>query len=387
MRSSLKNKTTRTIALAVGLTTAGLATSAVSAELPSSMIWTAYGTTSSGYAQSVAISNMLKQEFGTSVRVLPGKNDISRMTPLKVGKADYCACGIASYFGQEGVMQFATADWGPQPLRVLLTAKGTFGLGLAVTADSGIKTVADIKGKRIAWVRGADGLNLGAEATIAFAGLTWDDVEKVEFPGFKDSIDGMINGQVDASFGSTVTPHYKRLAASPRGIHWPTLSADDTEGWKRLHEVAPYFSPLIATSGAEITKEKPWEGKGYPYPIMVTNADKSADEVYALTKAMIEKHDVYKNSAPGAAGWALESQKMEWILPYHEGTVKYFKEIGVWTDAAQAHNDGLIKRQDVLMKAYAAYKDTKPSDDEFRAGWTKARAEALVAAGLPIGVK
>ncbi len=386
MRSSLKGKLTKNIAIAIGLT-AGLATSAIAADLPKSMIWTAYGTTSSGYAQSVAIGNMLKNEFGTSIRVLPGKNDISRMTPLKLGKADYCACGIASYFGQEGVGQFATEAWGPQPLRVIMTSKGSFGLGLATAADAGIKTPADYKGKKIAWVRGSDALNIGAEAMLAYAGLTWDDVEKVEFPGFKDSIDGVINGQVDAAFSSTVSPHVKRLDASPRGVTWTPMPADNAAGWEMLNKVAPYFSPNTAIVGANISKDSPWVGAGYPYPILVTNSDRSGDEVYELTKAMVEKYDAYKDNAPGAKGWSIDNQSFEWIVPYHEGAVKYFKEIGKWSDAAEAHNQGLISRQDVLIKAYADYKATNPSEDAFKDGWTAARTAALTAAGMPVGLK
>ncbi|MFT6558397.1 TAXI family TRAP transporter solute-binding subunit [Sneathiella sp.] len=384
MRISIKNSLTISFAAAAGLAAVS-ATSIASAEgLPKSLIWTAYGTTSSGYAQAVAIGNVLKNEFGTSLRVLPGKNDISRMTPLKIGKADYCACGIASYFGQEGVMQFATDKWGPQPLRALLTSKGSFGLGVAIAKDSGVEKLSDLKGKRIAWVRGADGLNIASTAFLAYGGLTWDDVTKVEFPGFKDSIDGVINGQIDAAFSSTVSPHVKRLAASPRGVTWSTLPADDTAAWKRMNDVAPYFSPVKATVGADISKEKPWIGAGYPYPILVTNASQPADQVYTLTKAMVEKHDGYKDNAPGAKGWAIENQNFEWIIPYHEGAVKYFKEIGKWTDAAQKHQDRLVKRQEVLATAYAAYKATNPSEDEFKAGWTKARAEALAAAKLAV---
>ncbi|MEP3247430.1 MAG: TAXI family TRAP transporter solute-binding subunit [Sneathiella sp.] len=384
MRTSIINKLSFSLAAVAGMAVVSTA-SLVSAEgLPKSMIWTAYGTTSSGYAQAVAIGNVLKNEYGTSLRVLPGKNDISRMTPLKVGKADYCACGIASYFGQEGVMQFATASWGPQPLRAIMTSKGSFGLGLAIAKDSGVVNVSDLKGKRVAWVRGSDALNIGTTAFLAFGGLTWDDVKKIEFPGFKDSIDGVINGQVDAAFSSTVSPHIKRLAASPRGVTWSTLPANDADAWKRLNAVAPYFSPVTATVGAEISKDKPWTGAGYPYPILVSNADQPADEVYTLTKAMVEKYDGYKDNAPGAKGWAIANQNFEWILPYHEGSVKYFKEAGKWTDAAQKHQDLLIKRQGVLAKAYKAYAATKPSKDDFKAGWTKARAEALAAANLAV---
>lgn len=363
---------------------AGLASTASAEGLPKSMIWTAYGTTSSGYAQAVAIGNVLKNDFGTSLRVLPGKNDISRMTPLKIGKAGYCACGIASYFGQEGVMQFATASWGPQPLRVIMASKGSFGLGLAVAKDAGVEKVSDLKGKKVAWVRGSDALNIASTAFLAYGGLTWDDVQRVEFPGFKASIDGVINGQIDTAFSSTVSPHIKRLAASPRGVSWTSLPANDTAAWNRMHEVAPYFSPVNVTVGADISKDKPWTGAGYPYPILVTNAGQSEEEVYTLTKAMVENFDGYKDNAPGAKGWNIDNQNFEWILPYHDGSVKYFKEIGKWSAAAQAHQDTLVKRQEVLAKSFATYKATDPSKDEFKAGWSKARAEALAAANLTV---
>ncbi|MEC8850528.1 MAG: TAXI family TRAP transporter solute-binding subunit, partial [Pseudomonadota bacterium] len=149
------------------------------ADMPKKTTWTAYGTTSSGYAQSVAIGNMMKKHYGTNMRVIPGKNDISRMAPLRDNKADYCACGIASYFGQEGVFIFADKNWGPQPLRLLMTNIGTFGLSLATAKDANIKTIADMKGKRVSWVRGAPALNWNVGAHLAFAGLTWDDVVKV----------------------------------------------------------------------------------------------------------------------------------------------------------------------------------------------------------------
>jgi TRAP transporter TAXI family solute receptor len=152
---------------AVGL---GGTVSAGEVKLPENMTWTAYGTTSSGYAQSVAIGNMLKNRHGTTLAVKPGKNDISRMTPLKAGKAGYCACGIASYFGSEGVALFANPAWGPQPIRVLMTSIGASGLGVGGAKDADIVVPADLKGKRVSWVRGGDALNVGVTAYLAFGG-------------------------------------------------------------------------------------------------------------------------------------------------------------------------------------------------------------------------
>ena len=364
-----------------GLTGAALAGEA---KLPKNMTWTAYGTTSSGYAQSVAIGNMLKNRHGTTLAVKPGKNDISRMTPLKAGKADYCACGIASYFGSEGVALFASAAWGPQPIRVLMTSIGASGLGVGGAKDANIVVPGDLKGKRVSWVRGGDALNVGVSAYLAFGGLTWDDVTKVEFSGFSASWKGIINNQVDVAFASTVTPLSKQLAASPRGMRWITVPHDDAAGWKRLHAAAPYFLKHTVTVGSEISKDKPWEGSTYSYPILVTNASQSADEVYSLVKAMVEGYDDYKDGAPGAKGWALGAQNLEWVLPFHEGAIRYFKEKGVWTDAAQAHTDALIKRQDAIKDAWTAFTAASPPKDKdaFKTAWLAARAKSLEAAGL-----
>tara|TARA_B100000678_G_scaffold94947_1_gene79375 strand:+ start:5808 stop:6068 length:261 start_codon:yes stop_codon:yes gene_type:complete len=75
--------------------------------------WTAYGTGTSGHAQIMAIGQIIQQRSGTQFRVIPGANDILRMSPLKSGRVDLCACGIASYYGSEGVMTFANRDWAP----------------------------------------------------------------------------------------------------------------------------------------------------------------------------------------------------------------------------------------------------------------------------------
>ncbi|WP_111411916.1 TAXI family TRAP transporter solute-binding subunit [Billgrantia lactosivorans] len=352
-------------------------------ELPRTMAWTAYGTNSSGYAQAVAIGNMLQEHYGTSVRVLPGDNDVSRMTPLKQDRVDLCACGIASYYGAEGVLMFADRDWGPQPIRLLTTSTASFGLSLAVAGDVDVETPADLAGKRIAYIRGDDALNKGTEAYLAFGGLTWDDVERVDYPGYARSFDGIIAGDVDASFTTTVTPPAQQLASSPRGISWPVLDPDDTEGWERLLAVAPYFQPHEVTSGAgDVSEDNPVPSASYPYPIVVANQDLDDEVAYGLIKALQDNYDDYKDAAPGAVGYALEYQDLTWVLPFHDAVVEYYKEIGEWTDEMQAHQDALIERQEVLLEAWDAFLDDAPDDEEaFQDAWMEARAEALTEAG------
>ena len=369
-------------AVCAALLTIGVATvSAAEVKLPATMAWTAYNTGTTGYNQSVAIGKALKDKYGVTLRVVPGKNDISRMTPIKAGKVHYSANGIATFFGAEGVFQFADPNWGPMPIRILLTASGSSALSVAVAADKGIKTYADLKGKRVGYVRGGDALNVGIEAMLACGGLTWADVTKVEFPGYGAAWQGMVNDQVDAMFASTLSGPTKKLEASPRGIYWPPTPHKDAKCWAGIHKVAPYFVRRTATKGTGISAAKPYEGPSYPYPILMTLADQNKDEVYSLTRALVEEYDNYKKAEPAAAGWALSNQIFDWVVPYHDGAIAYFKEIGKWTAAHQAHNDKLIERQKVLAQAWAGM-DKKLEGDAFKNKWMAVRAAALKKAGF-----
>lgn len=356
---------------------------AADVKLPDTMAWTAYDTGSAGHAHAVAMGKAFKEKYGINLRVLPGKNDVSRLRPLQAGKVEAVANGVGTYFAQEGVFEFDRPDWGPQDIRIVLSATGGAGLMVGVAADAGVKEYKDLRGKRVAWVKGAPSLNHNVTAILAFGGLTWNDVQKVEFAGYGASWEAMTSNQVDAAFAITNSGSANAVAASPRGLMWPPLPHADAEGWKRLNAVAPYMAKHVITAGISVDKNKPIEGTAYPYPILTVRGDASDDLVYNLTKAVVESLDAYKDGAPGAGGWALDAQVFEWAVPYHPGTIKYLKEIGRWTDAYQKHNDGLMQRQKVLKDAWAAFKKDAPSDENaFGDAWGKARVAALKAAGM-----
>ena len=86
-------------------------------KLPASISATAYETGSNGFNQIVAVGQMLKARLSVDLRVLPAGNDTARMAPLKSGRAQISANGIGTYFAQEGVLDFAAKDWGPQAAR------------------------------------------------------------------------------------------------------------------------------------------------------------------------------------------------------------------------------------------------------------------------------
>ena len=372
------------LGLAVALAPAALAQSKPPIKLPETLAWTAYDVGSGGYNQAVAIGNALKNKLNVNLRVLPGKNDISRTLPVREGKVQFSANGVGgAYLAQEAVFEFGAKEWGPQAIRSLVLNNSDALLTIVTAKDANIKTMADLKGKRVAWVVGAPSLNQNITALLAFANLTWKDVTRVDFPGFGQAMDGIIANQVDAAFSSTISGQAYKIAASPRGIQYPTVPHADKAGWARLNKTAPFFIPFKGTEGADLSKDKPVEAATYPYPILMAYDSQPAELVYNMTRAMVELFADYKDGAPGNNGWALDRQRFDWVVPVHDGAIRYFKEIGKWNDKLQKHNDGLVKRQQVLAQVWAATVKSAPADDAgFARAWMKARADSLTKAGM-----
>ena len=360
-----------------------VATAAAHGELPRAMAWSAYNLGTTGYNQAVAIGKVLKDHYGVTLRVLPGKNDVSRLLPLVRGRVQFSANGVATYFAQEGVFQFADPAWGPLPLRLVLTSNGDSNQALAVAADAGIEAFADLRGRRVPYVRGAPALNVSTEAFLACGGLGWEDVQRVEFPGYNAMWTGIVNGQIDAAYATTVSGPTRKLEASPRGIAWPPVPHGDADCWAAIRRVAPYFTPHVATRGAGISAAAPHEGATYPYPLLIGLDSADADTVHALTGVLHRHYHEYKDADPGAVGWALDRQIFQWVVPYHEGAVRYFREAGVWSAEREAHNLRLLERQRVLAETWARVKaDYAGPAGGFEAAWLAARVAALTGAGF-----
>ena len=121
-----------------------------------------------------------------------------------------------------------------------------------------MKTYADLRGKRVPYVRGAPALNVTTEAFLACGGLTWDDVERVDFPGYSAMWTGVVNGQVDAAYATTVSGPTRKLEASPRGIFgrqrpmmmmaagsvWPLWCPSCKSMWQREVRLSPWKIPM-----------------------------------------------------------------------------------------------------------------------------------------------
>lgn len=375
----------RIMSAALGMAAAVLApltaVRAADVELPKNMVWVSYDVGTSAYNSAVSIASTLKNELGVDVRVLPAKSDVARMTPLKDGRAVIATLGTDSIFAQEGAYEFGAPNLGPVPVRYVAMSISAGSTGLIVAADANVKTAADLKGKRMAIVKGSPvsrRLNL---SYLAFGGLDFDDVEVVEVASLKAGIDAVIDGRADTTISNTNTPAGVRVESSSRGLTWLTTPHDDTAAWERMWKVSPWLIKHVATIGPGVP-ESGLEMATLAYPIFASSADTDEALVYNFTKALRTLYDVYKDDYTSNAGLKLDSQRFATsFVPVHAGAVRYYKEIGFWTDEMEQRQQRNVERQEVLAKAWAEAKE-KAGDADFAAAWQKTRADALKAAGM-----
>lgn len=348
------------------------------ADLPDTMTWSSYDVGSAGYAEASAMADAFGKKYGTRVRIQPSGSAIGRLQPLLSGRASVGFLATETFFAAEGIHDFSTRRWGPQNLRTVAGRPSSFGIFTA--ADANIHNLKELKGKRFAYVAGNPSINVKCDAFLAFAGLTRDDVKAIFFPTYASTMSSLARNQADASCTTTTPSHVYELAESPRGIRWLDVPKDDTEGWKRLKAVAPFFQPYTETVGAGISKEHPVHILAYRYPVMAVRADADADQVYNFLKAVDETYPMYKDATAVMPRWRLDEAGTPAIdVPFHKGAIRYLKEKGIWNDKYQAWNDQRTRRLDALLEAWpkAMAAGEGKSDEEFAKIWESYRTKAL----------
>jgi len=334
----------------LGTLATALAAPALAQRLPSSSVWTAYDLGSSGYVEASAIAEALMKAGDIRVRIVPSGTSIGRMLPLRQGRATYGFLANELYFSTEGLYDFAAQGWGPQDVRIVLGRPATNGLAMA--RDTGVVTMSDIRGKRIGYVRGNPSVNVKNEAYVAFAGLTENDIEVVWFGSYNAMKTAVLNNQLDGFSSVTLSANMREIEASPRGLTWPPFPASDREGWARMNGILDFLEPRRETAGAAVPAEGV-ELIGLRYPMITTYAGTSADEVYALCAAIEANMDSVKASTGTGELWHPKVSGLpRGDAPWHEGTIRFMKEKGWWTDEAQRWQDARLARLKALLAAW-----------------------------------
>lgn len=304
------------------------------------------GTGSVGYQSGSAMIAVLKTKTGVRFSFTPATKTMGRFNLLKAKKAHIAWLpALDPFLALNGVQDFK--KMGPQSIRTLWDC-GSIDQGLGTRADSGIKTIQDIKGRRVASFPTYPSVQTYMDALLAYANLTWDDVKATPVSSFPAGQRAVIEGAVDCAPVSGQSAAAYELEASTHGIHWVELPNDtpaDKAAWARYHKVNPAFYPNTVTTAAGSSKDRPVKIWGYNYQAGCYDwADQ--DVIYWFVKQMAENYDDFKSVhaylKKWTVDWALKSDL--WFVPRAEGMIRYFKEVGMWTPAMEKKNKELLAK-------------------------------------------
>lgn len=195
---------------------------------------------------------------------------------------------------------------------------------IVASADSGIKTLADLKGKRISVGAPKSGTELNARAIFKAAGLTYNDFAKVEYLPFGESVELMKNRQLDATLQSAGlgVSSLRDLATSIKMVVVP-IPQDVV---LKVGDPAYQSGVIPANTYEGQTANVP---TAYVQNFLVTRADAPVDMVYTMTKSLFENLDQLKAAHAAAKSIRKEAAASSMPLPLHPGAEKYYREIGV----------------------------------------------------------
>lgn len=194
---------------------------------------------------------------------------------------------------------------------------------IVVSADSNIKSVTDLKDKRVSVGAPGSGTEVNAQQILEAYGMTFEDT-KLQRLSFADSAKAIQDGQLDAAFQTAGTPTaaITELAAT-KGVKIIPLDADKIDA---IIAKYPYY--VKTTVPANTYQTVPEEVTTVSVKSMLLiRSDLSEDLVYKVTKAIFENSD--KLGHAKAKEIKLENVMNGVSIPVHPGAKKYFDEKGV----------------------------------------------------------
>ena len=307
----------------------GLAASAASAQT------VGFGSTpGGGWTNSAAnaIAKVVVENTKIKMRVQPQGSQ-----PLNNVNADVVQFGIAntydSSFFRTGT-GFYEGNGEKKNLRVAAVLAPLYG-ALYVRKDSDMKTIKDIKGKRVSSEFSAQkSVRQSMTGLLANGGLTWNDVVGVPAPTVPRSAQDFMAGKTDILYFALGSALVIQAAAKVGGLR--VLQLDNSpEALKRLTDFLP-------GSGVELVQPgKGREGLDVPtqvlrnYMLINTNSKVSDDTVYQVLKAIHDHKQQMISTFPGLRGFNPTGMyKPVPGMEYHPGAIKFYKETKQWQGAS-----------------------------------------------------
>jgi len=324
---------------------------------PSIIHWAAGDVGAYMFINPATIAEKISPVLNSKIRLIPG-NDMERLYMIKSGRAHLASMSADNYWGTMGLGTYSTFALGPQPLRLIWCGWPDYAgsTGIA-TKTSGIKTPYDLKGKRVAMVIGAAWSSEGIRGGLAFGNLSLADVTVVQVSSTGAAGKALIEGKADFTYLGSNTPAVYEMDSSPFGVNIVRYPHEDKEAWARYRNFMPYHMPGYSTVGPGIKPGEKIETPVYPYPMVTALASQSVDFVYAIAKAMHSKINEIAAAYPGNEAMKTERIRPEAMVmaPFHPGSIKLFKEIGLWTEAHEAAQKKILDHLEKVNNRWAAY--------------------------------
>lgn len=282
------------------------------------------GTSGVYYPVGVALSQVYSTGIdGSKTSVQATKASVENLNLLQAGRGEL---GFSLADSVDDAWK-GVADAGfKAPLTRLRAIAGTYPnyIQIVASAESGIKTLADLKGKRISVGAAKSGTELNARAIFKAAGLSYEDMGKVEFLPFAESVELIKNRQLDATLQSSgLGMAAIRDLSSVMPLNFIGVPAE---------VVAKIGSPAYQ---ARMIPAGTYDGQSEDVPtVAITNIlvthDKVSDEVaYQMTKLMFDNLGRLASSHSAAKDIQLQTATENLPIPLHPGAERFYKEVGV----------------------------------------------------------
>lgn len=220
----------------------------------------------------------------------------------------------------EGFGAFETAE---PDLRAMMRLWPNY-VQLVTTEETGIKSVEDLKGKRVGVGAPNSGVELNARMIYEAYGMTYED-SKVDYLSYGEAIDQMKNGQCDAAFVTSGLPNatVSELAFSYDMVIVPI----DGEGRDNLIEKYPFFA--ASTIPADTYNNEEDVESVFVYNIMLVNKDLSDDVVYDMLDVIFADEGISTikashNTADKNIDISFGVDDVK--IPLHDGAAKWWKD-------------------------------------------------------------
>ncbi len=213
-------------------------------------------------------------------------------------------------------------------------------VGFVLPGDSDIKSPKDIKGKRVPVDYGTfHSVSLTALSILANYGLTRDDVKRVPVTSYPSGVRAIIEGRADLAVGSLGSGIVGELKVARGARYLPIYKSP--EAVARMQKVHPGYYPIQAKPGPPgVTKEITVLGKDIT---LVAVKSLSEDVAYHITKALWENYKELAPIHPRLKVWTPDRfASTRAVVPYHPGSIKLYKEKGVWTREHEEHQKKLL---------------------------------------------